>query len=61
MFQTSTIGLTLMTLSIVPLLFLIYTLTHLDKLGIELKHPRIIVELLILVGMLVIGFLFWVG
>jgi hypothetical protein len=61
MLQTATIGLTMIALSIIPLLFLLYTITHLDQLGIGMKHPRVIVELLIFIGLLVIGLILWLG
>jgi hypothetical protein len=61
MIQTSTAGIILQVLSVIPLLFLLYTLTHLEKLGIDIKHPRVIVELLIFIGLLVIGLVLWFG
>lgn len=61
MVQTSTVGITLLVLSVVPLLFLLYTMTHLEKLGIDIKHPRVIVELLIFIGLFVIGLVLWLG
>lgn len=51
----------MMTLSIIPLLFLLYTITRLDKLGIGMKHPRVIAELLIFIGLLVFGLILWPG
>jgi hypothetical protein len=60
MFQVAFIGITLMALSIIPLLFLLYTITHLEKLGIGIKHPRVLVELMIFLSLLFIGFFFWV-
>ncbi|MFW9786185.1 MAG: hypothetical protein ACFFE2_12610 [Candidatus Thorarchaeota archaeon] len=42
-------------ISIVRLLFLLYTITHLEQLGIDITHPRVIVELLIFILLLVIG------
>lgn len=38
-------GILLVMLSLVPLGFLVYTLTHLDVLNISVSHPRVIVEL----------------
>lgn len=55
MLQTFIIGSTLMVLSVIPLLFLIYTLTHLEQLEIGLSHPRVVVELLIFIVLFVIG------
>jgi hypothetical protein len=61
MSQASTVGITLLILSLIPLLFLLYTVTHLEKLGIDIKHPRVIVELLIFIGLLVIGIFLWLN
>ncbi|MFW9835869.1 MAG: hypothetical protein ACFFE7_00005 [Candidatus Thorarchaeota archaeon] len=55
MLQTTTVGLTMIGISIVRLLFLLYTITHLEQLGIDITHPRVIVELLIFILLLVIG------
>jgi hypothetical protein len=55
MLQVSPIGLWLLALSLLPLMFLFYTVTHLDKLGIGFKHPRVLVEFSIFVGLLVVG------
>ena len=61
MLQASIIGISMLALSVVPLLFLVYTLTHLDKLGIGPRHTRVIVELLIFLGMFAIGLVLWMG
>ncbi len=61
MLQLASIGIMLMALSIIPLLFLLYTITHLGKLGIEIKHPRVIVELMLFIGLLLVGLIFWFG
>jgi len=42
-------------LAFIPLGFLAYTLTHLNRLGIKITHPRIIVELLIFLGLVLAG------
>jgi hypothetical protein len=55
MFQSSPVGITVILLSIFPLIFLIYTVTHLEQLDIDIKHPRVIVEFLIFTGLLVVG------
>ncbi|MFW9794201.1 MAG: hypothetical protein ACFFEE_07865 [Candidatus Thorarchaeota archaeon] len=59
MLQTLSIGIQLIFLSIVPLLFLLYTPANLNRLGIRMTHPRMIVELLIFFGLLVVGFYLW--
>lgn len=38
--------------------FLIYTLVNLDKLGISLSHPRVIVEFSIFLILLLLGVYF---
>jgi hypothetical protein len=38
-------------LAFIPLGFLAYTLTHMNRLGIKITHPRVIVELLIFLGL----------
>ncbi len=43
--------------SIVALGFLIYSLTHLKKLKINITHPRIIVELLLFIIFMAAGVL----
>jgi hypothetical protein len=40
------LGFGLMLAALVPLAFLIYTLTHLEELGVPLLHGRVIVEAL---------------
>ena len=47
----------LILLSLIPLTFLIYTLTNLQKLNISIFHPRIFVELIIFIIMLISGLL----
>ena len=44
-FDKVVLGNILIVLSIIPLGFLIYSLMNLEKLGITLTHPRVIVEL----------------
>ncbi len=44
-----TAGTVLLVLSLVPLGFLVYTLSHLEKIGISFAHPRVIVELTLVV------------
>jgi hypothetical protein len=61
MLQTATIGFAIIALSMIPLLFLLYTITHLDQLGIDIRHPRVVVELLIFIGLLAVGLILWVG
>jgi hypothetical protein len=55
-----TLGNALAVLSLVPLAFLIYTLLNLDKLGITLSHPRVVVEFSIFLALLLIGIYFMV-
>ncbi|KXH77337.1 MAG: hypothetical protein AM326_05220 [Candidatus Thorarchaeota archaeon SMTZ-45] len=61
MLQTEIWGLTLIVLSIIPLVFLVYTIKHLERLGITIQHPRVIVELLIFISLLGIGLILWFG
>jgi hypothetical protein len=56
--SSETIGRALLVLSLVPLGFLIYTLLNLGRLRITLAHPRVIVELLIFLVLLFLGFRF---
>ena len=42
-------------ISIVALLFLIYTLLNMDKLDITMTHPRVLVELALFVLYLIVG------
>lgn len=53
--QVTATGLWILALSLLPLMFLLYTVTHLDRLGIGVRHPRVLVEFLIFVGLLVVG------
>ena len=50
-----TLGLLLMVLSLVPLTFLLWTLTHLDSLGIDWYHPRVVVETAVFLSILLVG------
>jgi hypothetical protein len=59
MLQMSPIGLWFLALSLVPLMFLFYTVTHLDKLGIGFKHPRVLVEFSIFIVLIVVGLILW--
>jgi hypothetical protein len=61
MLQVPTIGLWFLTLSLLPLMFLLYTVTHLDNLGIGVRHPRVLVEFSIFVGLLIVGLILWFG
>jgi hypothetical protein len=45
-------------LSLVSLGFLIYTIVNLDKLGISLSHPRVLVEFSIFLILLLAGIYF---
>ena len=49
------LGWALLAAALVPLGFLIYTLTHLDGLGIPVTHPRVVVEAVIFIGLCVAG------
>jgi hypothetical protein len=40
----SIVGPILVALSLIPLLFLAYSLLNLEKLGIKRSHPRVLVE-----------------
>jgi hypothetical protein len=42
-------------ISTIPLCFLVYTLTHLNKLKISIFHPRVLVELSFFIIFLIIG------
>jgi len=48
-------GKILMVLSLIPLGFLVYTLFNLERLGISLADPRVIVEASLIIGFLVAG------
>ncbi len=61
MLQTINTGIVLIALSMIPLVFLLYSISHLEKLGIGIRHPRVIVELLIFVGLLIVGLILWFG
>ena len=49
------LGKIFITLGVVPLCFLIYTLFNLKKLEISLSHPRVIVEASLVIGFVVAG------
>ncbi len=59
MLQTINTGIVLIALRMIPLAFLLYTISHLEQLGIDLRHPRVVVELLIFVGLLIVGLILW--
>lgn len=61
MLQLPIIGLWFLVLSLLPLVFLFYTVTHLDELGIGAGHPRVLVEFSIFVGLLVVGLILLFG
>jgi hypothetical protein len=42
-------------LAFIPLGFLAYTLINMNRLGIKITHPRVIVELLIFLGLVLAG------
>lgn len=44
-------------LSLVALVFLVYTLVNLNKLGINVTHPRVLVELALFILFMMIGIL----
>lgn len=44
------------SLALIPTGFLIYTLVNLQKLGIKIYHPRVIVELSIAILFCCLGF-----
>ncbi len=48
----------LLGIGLVALIFLIYSLTHLEKLKIPITHPRIIVELILFLLFTLWGILF---
>jgi hypothetical protein len=50
-----TLGLSLMVLSLVPLAFLLWTLTHLGSLGIDWYHPLVMVETAVFLSLLLVG------
>ncbi len=49
------IGLILIFLSLIPLIFLLYTIINMRKLGINLKSPRIIIEFIIFILLFIAG------
>jgi hypothetical protein len=49
------LGTILMILSLIPLGFLVYSLLNLDRLGITLTHPRVLVELFIFLLLSLVG------
>ena len=49
------IGDVLLFLGVTALLFLIYTLINLDKLGIKITHPRVLVEFTLFIALTVLG------
>jgi hypothetical protein len=49
------LGTILMMLSLIPLGFLVYSLLNLDRLGITLIHPRVLVELFIFLVLSLVG------
>ena len=49
-------GVFLLAASLLPLGFLLYTLTHLKKLDIPVSHPRVIVEAALFLIFLILGF-----
>lgn len=53
------VGIILMALSVVPLIFLMYSLFNLEKLGIGLAHPRVIVESIFFCLFMAVGLILW--
>jgi hypothetical protein len=53
------VGLILMALSVVPLIFLMYSLFNLEKLNIGLAQPRVIVESMFFCLLMVVGLILW--
>ena len=49
------IGLILIFASLVPLIFLFYTIINMRKLGINLKSPRIIIEFIVFILLFIAG------
>lgn len=49
------IGLIIIFISLIPLVFLLYTVVNLQRLGISLTHPRIIVEFALFLVFLIAG------
>ena len=45
----------LILLSIVPFIFLLYTMLNLKRLEIPVNHPRVVVELIIFLALLILG------
>jgi len=52
---TKKLGIIFILSSFIPLGFFCYTLLHLDTLKISLIHPRVIVEALFCIVLLIIG------
>ena len=50
------LGDVLLLLGVTALFFLIYTLLNLDKLGIKVTHPRVLVEFTLFIALTVLGF-----
>ncbi|MEE8324072.1 MAG: hypothetical protein V3R31_00290, partial [Candidatus Humimicrobiaceae bacterium] len=55
--QKTLIGLILIFASLIPFIFLLYTIINMRKLGINFKSPRIIVGLIIFILLFIIGFI----
>lgn len=49
------LGVALLALSLIPLAYLVYTLLNLEKLSMPLNHPRVIVEAVIFLLLLLVG------
>ena len=49
------IGLILIFASLIPLIFLLYTIINMRKLGINLKSPRIIIEFIVFILLFIAG------
>ena len=49
------VGLILIMLSLIPLIFLLYTIVNLRKLGISIANPRIIVEFALFLAFFIAG------
>jgi hypothetical protein len=55
MFERNILGTIFVILSLTALIFLLYTLINLDKLGITATHPRVIVEFSLFLTFLLIA------
>ncbi len=53
--DTAAMGNIILLLSLIPLVFLVYTLVNLNRLQIGITHPRVIVESAIFVALVVVG------